>query len=67
MDAVNVRAGERNSNNDKFQFWQQHNNPIELYNNDVMQQKLDYLHSNPVEAGFVNEPWEYLYSSAKDL
>jgi putative transposase len=45
------RAGERNSNNDKFQFWQQHNNPIELYNNDVMQQKMDYLHSNPVEAG----------------
>ena len=60
------RAGEKNSNNDKFQFWQQHNNPIELYNNDVMQQKLDYVHSNPVEAGFVNEPWEYLYSSAKD-
>lgn len=60
------RAGERNSNSDKFQFWQQHNNPIELFNNDVMQQKLDYLHSNPVEAGFVNEPWEFLYSSAKD-
>lgn len=60
------RAGERNSNNDKFQFWQQHNNPIELYNNDVMQQKLDYVHANPVDAGFVNEPWEYLYSSAKD-
>lgn len=60
------RAGERNSNNDKFQFWQQHNNPIELYSNDVQQQKLDYLHFNPVEAGFVSEPWEYLYSSAKD-
>ena len=60
------RAGERNSNNDKFQFWQQHNNPIELFNNDVMQQKLDYLHANPVEAGFVNEPWEFLYSSAND-
>ena len=60
------RAGERNSNNDKFQFWQQHNNPIELFNNDVMQQKLDYLHANPVEAGFVNEPWEFLYTSAKD-
>ncbi|WP_317175529.1 hypothetical protein [Pontibacter beigongshangensis] len=32
----------------------------------MMQQKLDYLHRNPVEAGFVEEPWEYLYSSARD-
>lgn len=31
-----------------------------------MQQKLDYLHQNPVEAGYVEEPWEYLYSSARD-
>jgi putative transposase len=60
------RAGKRNSNNVKYQFWQQHNHPIELFNNEVMQQKLDYLHENPVTAGYVNEPWEYLYSSAKD-
>jgi len=60
------RAWKRNANNDGFQFWQQHNQPIELWNNEVMQQKLDYLHNNPVEAGFVEEPWEYLYSSAKD-
>jgi len=31
-----------------------------------MQQKLDYLHRNPVEAGIVEEPWEYLHSSARD-
>jgi hypothetical protein len=30
-----------------------------------MQQKLDYLHNNPVEAGFVEKPEDWLYSSAK--
>jgi REP element-mobilizing transposase RayT len=60
------RAGKKNPNNEKYQFWQQHNNPIELWNNEVMEQKLNYLHNNPVEAGIVEEAWEYLYSSARD-
>jgi putative transposase len=38
------RAGTKNSNNKDFQFWQQHNKPIELYDNQIMQQKLDYIH-----------------------
>jgi len=48
------------------QFWQYDNHPIELFSNKVMQQKLDYIHLNPVRAGFVDEPWHYRYSSAKD-
>ncbi len=60
------RAAKRNSNNSGFQFWQQHNQPIELFSNHVMQQKLDYIHQNPVEAGFVDKPEHYLYSSARD-
>lgn len=60
------KAGGKNSNNKKYQFWQQHNNPIELYNNEIMDQKLDYLHDNPVKAGFVNEAHQYTYSSAID-
>jgi putative transposase len=60
------RAGEKNGNNKDFQFWQQHNQPIELSSNDIMQQRLDYLHHNTVEAGFVEEPEQWLYSSARD-
>jgi putative transposase len=61
------RAGRKNSNNkNNFQFWQQHNKPIVLYSNEVIKQKLDYIHNNPVEAGFVSKPEDYLYSSAKD-
>jgi hypothetical protein len=29
-------------------------------------QKLEYIHNNPVEAGFVEEPEHYIYSSARD-
>ena len=60
------RAGTRNSNNKKYQFWQQHNHPIELSDNKIIDQKLNYLHDNPVEEGFVNEAYEYKYSSAID-
>ncbi|MFD3001394.1 transposase [Pontibacter toksunensis] len=60
------RAGKRNSNNTTYQFWQQHNQPIELNSNFQMEQKLHYIHNNPVEAGFVREPQDYPYSSAID-
>jgi len=60
------RAGKRNSNNTTYQFWQQHNQPIELNTNFLLDQKLHYIHQNPVEAGFVREPEDYPYSSAGD-
>lgn len=58
------RAGKRNSNNTNYQFWQQHNKPIELYDVKITEQKLDYLHNNPVEEGFVFDSVDYKYSSA---
>ena len=60
------RAGKNNSNNNGFQLWQQNNNPIELFTKKVIQQKLEYIHNNPVIEGFVEKSEEYLYSSAKD-
>ena len=59
------RAGRDNINNTKYQFWQQDNHPIML-EGDWIDQKMEYLHQNPVEAGWVNEPWEYYYSSARN-
>lgn len=60
------RAGERNSNNNTYQFWQQDNHPIELSSNEMMDQRLTYLHENPVKAGYVWESQHYKYSSAID-
>ena len=48
------------------QFWRRDNKPIELWSNEVITQKLQYIHENPVEAGFVFKPEDYIYSSAYD-
>ncbi len=61
-----MEAGSLNSNNKGFQFWQQHNQPIELDDNKILNQKLDYLHNNPVSEGIVEAPEDYLFSSARD-
>ncbi len=60
------RAGKKNGNNINFQLWQQHNQPIELSDNKMAHQKLEYIHYNPVEAGFVLRQEDWLYSSAID-
>ncbi len=60
------QAGEANSNNTEYQVWQQHNQPIELSTNEMIDQRLDYLHANPMKAGFVTKPEHWLYSSAKN-
>jgi REP element-mobilizing transposase RayT len=60
------RAGRKNSQNTGFQLWQQDNHPIELFNHKILHQKLDYIHDNPVVAGIVESPEDYLYSSATD-
>jgi REP element-mobilizing transposase RayT len=60
------RAGGANNNNKNYQLWQQHNQPIELFTNKMIDQRLEYLHMNPVKAGLVAEPEDWLYSSAKN-
>ncbi|WP_395974668.1 REP-associated tyrosine transposase [Chryseobacterium cucumeris] len=60
------KAGGQNSNIKKYQFWQQNNNPIEIWTLKVFEQKLNYVHQTPVKAGFVMEPWEWKYSSARN-
>ena len=58
------RAGKKNSNVSKRQFWQQNNKPIELWSTEVIKQKMDYIHNNPVVSGFVTEANYWKYSSA---
>ena len=60
------RAGKENIKNQNFQLWQQDNHPIELPTPKILHQKLDYIHYNPVVAGIVEKPEDYLYSSARD-
>jgi len=59
-------AGSKNSNNKTYQFWRQDNKPIEVFSNALIDQKLAYIHNNAVEGGIVENPEDYLYSSAGD-
>jgi REP element-mobilizing transposase RayT len=58
------RAGKYNPLNKNHQFWQNGNYPVLLYSPAVIDQKIDYIHDNPVRAGFVGSPHEFWYSSA---
>lgn len=61
------RAGMKQRNASKYQFWQHHNKPIELWSEKVIKQKIDYIHNNPVNSGFVTNPVDWKYSSARNL
>ena len=61
---------EYSGKNDKkiknYRFWQEGNDAQEIYLNDYFEQKLNYIHENPVKAEIVNRPEDYRYSSAID-
>ena len=60
------KAGENNERNNCYQFWQQDNHPIECTTEEILQTRMNYLHENPVKAGFVWRAEDYRYSSAVD-
>jgi REP element-mobilizing transposase RayT len=59
-------AGYKSSNVKHYQFWRHDNKPIELWSNKVIDEKISYIHNNPVEDGLVLHPEDYIYSSARD-
>ena len=65
LDSFKKEAA-KSSNTTNYQFWRYDNKPIELWSNEVIQQKIDYIHNNPVEEGIVFRPEDYKYSSASD-
>jgi len=66
----------KHKRNTQYQIWTHKNHAEYIYSNKFIRQKLDYVHnnlvkrshealaSNPVKAGIVENPEEYLYSSA---
>ena len=49
-----------------YQVWQEGLHPEGIQGADMMRQKADYVHQNPVKAGFCFEAEGYPYSSAVD-
>ncbi|HKR06732.1 MAG TPA: transposase [Bacteroidia bacterium] len=62
LSQYSVESDSRN-----HQFWKRDALPIELYSDKVFEQKLDYIHNNPVQEkwNLSEEPVDYKYSSAK--
>ena len=54
------------SNVKHYQLWRHDNKPIELWSNKVIDEKLNYIHNNPVEEGLVFKAEHYVNSSAID-
>ncbi len=60
------KEADKSSNVKHYQFWRHDSKPIELWSNKVIQQKIAYIHNNPVEEGIVFRAEDYKYSSATD-
>jgi REP element-mobilizing transposase RayT len=58
------KHGKKNNLNKDFQIWQNNNWPTPLTSNFLIEQKAKYIKDNPVKAGFVSKPENYVHSSA---
>lgn len=61
-----AKATETHSRNKNFQFWQYGNHAEEIYTLHFLWDKLNYIHLNPIRAGFVEKAQDYIYSSASN-
>lgn len=58
---------EANSENDQeYQVWRKGNWPELVEDEDFFNQKLDYIHENPVMKGYVEKEEDWVYSSARN-
>ena len=49
-----------------FQLWQEGSHPQQIQSEEIMLQKLEYIHRNPVARGYVDEPTHWRHSSARN-
>ena len=50
-----------------MQFWTHENHAVELINNKMIDTRINYIHQNPIRAGWVQNEEDYLYSSARNF
>ena len=49
-----------------YQVWQEGSHPQQIQNDEMMLQKLEYIHQNPVARGYVDEAVHWRWSSARN-
>lgn len=62
-----LQTYEVDDNSRKHRFWNENPRAVNLYTPDVIYQKLDYIHNNPVQGKWMlaESPLAYKYSSAR--
>jgi REP element-mobilizing transposase RayT len=61
-----AHAATLHKRNTNYQLWTHENRAIVLLSNKFITQKINYIHKNPVKAGIVEKPEDYIYSSARN-
>ena len=56
----------RHKTDREYQLWQEGTHPEQVQNDEMMRQKLEYVHGNPVERGYVDEAIHWRHSSARN-
>ncbi|QTA80914.1 transposase IS200-like domain-containing protein [Desulfonema limicola] len=56
----------RHKTDRKYQFWQEGSHPQLIQNEEIMIQKIEYIHNNPLARGYVDDPIHWKYSSARN-
>ncbi|RYM32600.1 hypothetical protein ERX46_15160 [Brumimicrobium glaciale] len=56
----------KTSRNEDYKFWKVGSHAIELFSEDLVWQKINYIHNNPVEAMLVRNPSDWIHSSASN-
>ena len=59
-------AGKYDNRITNYKFWQEGCHPIQLHNNEMIDQRINYVHENPVRAMIVEKAEDYLVSSARN-
>ncbi len=59
-------AGKFDNRIKKYKFWQEPNHAVLLDSNEMINQRINYTHENPVKALIVFNAEDYIFSSARD-
>ncbi len=51
----------------KYQFWEENNFPKLINSEKFLQQKIEYIHFNPVKKLYVHEPEDWMWSSSSKV
>ena len=63
-NSENLGSYKSTQNDREYQFWERRPHKAFIYNREVLEEKLDYIHNNPLKAGLCDLPEDYTYSSA---